>query len=117
MATSTTPASAPPAACVPNAGPVRYALFDRYTVGHAAAGLLLSLNGVGALPTLALAIVWEGFADKLPPGYMVFPKARHKLRLHQAVDVLAVMAGFYAVRILPKPKTAPAGAIPPVDPI
>lgn len=101
---------------VPDARPgeVNGDALDRFTFGHAAAGVLLGLAGAPFWWTLSLAVLWElaedPLKDRLP---LVFPNSTHDTVRNATVDVLACLAGWAAIRALPPmPKAkalAPAG--------
>lgn len=75
---------------------------DRFTIGHAAWGTMLGLAAVPWWLTLGQAVLWEivenSIKDKFP---RIFPDPRPDTLANSAVDVIACMAGWGAMRLLP----------------
>lgn len=81
--------------------------FDRYTLGHLAAGVLLGLGRVPLPAALVVAVGWELLENPLKNAVpSAFPHSTHDSFKNAAVDAAAVMLGWAAMRSLPKPKQA-----------
>jgi hypothetical protein len=83
-------------------GEVNGDALDRFTLAHAAAGVLMGLGRLPWWAALGLAIAWEVAENPLKdrfPG--VFPHATHDRPCNAVADTCAVMAGWAAMRALP----------------
>jgi len=73
--------------------------FDRYTFGHLAAGVLLGLARVPAVPVIALAMGWEvverSLKNRLPSW---FPYSTQDTIENAVVDIAAVLVGWWVFR-------------------
>jgi hypothetical protein len=80
---------------------------DRYTLGHAALGVMLGLGSVPWWATLGQAVIWELIENPLKRALpQVFPDTRPDTFANSFFDVAACMVGWGAMRLLP------AGPIP-----
>jgi hypothetical protein len=82
-------------------GEPNYDLFDRYTLGHGAAGVLLELARVPWWATLILAVGWE-FAERPLKDVMpnLFPVGTQDTVQNALGDVIGVMAGWALARVV-----------------
>ena len=84
-------------------------VLDRYTVGHAAVGVVYGLTSMPWWAALGLAVAWEVVENPLKDAYpQLFPDAKHDRYENAAVDVVAVMAGFWAIRRAKRSHAAPS---------
>jgi hypothetical protein len=75
--------------------PVNRKPIDRFTLAHAAVGLLLGLGRVKAPAVAALAVGWELVENPLKDRYpQVFPHPSHDTAANATCDALAVLAGW-----------------------
>ena len=79
---------------------------DRFTLAHGAAGVLLGLGRVPWWAALGLAVGWELAERPLKRAVpRIFPHASQDSLANATCDVLAVMLGWGAMKLLPDPKT------------
>lgn len=76
-------------------------VFDRYTLGHAAAGALYAWMGLKWPTAMALAFGWELLENPLKRNLpSVFPDACQDSAPNAVGDVLAVVAAYGVTRLL-----------------
>lgn len=74
--------------------------FDRFTLGHAAVGVLLGLAGASKGQALAAAVAWELAENPLKDAFPgAFPHPSHDTRRNAVGDVIGVMAGWWLARL------------------
>lgn len=84
---------------------VNHKAVDRFTVAHAAAGILLGLGRVGPGYAVALAVGWELVENPLKDAFPdVFPHPSHDSFANAAGDVLAMMGAWAFARYVLTPK-------------
>lgn len=75
---------------------------DRFTLGHVAWGVMLGLGQVPWWLTLGQAVFWELVENPIKRALpQAFPDPRPDTFANAACDVLAVMAGWGAMKLLP----------------
>lgn len=86
------------------AGEVNGDMFDRYSLGHFAFGVLLALGRVPPPAAVGILLLWETsedwLKDRLPSG---FPYATHDSPAGYVGDILSGLAGYVAIQFLPPP--------------
>lgn len=76
--------------------------FDRFTVGHAAVGVIMGLARAPWWAAIGVAIGWELIENPLKDRFpRVFPHATHDRFVNAATDAAAMVAGWAAIRALP----------------
>jgi hypothetical protein len=79
---------------------------DRYTIGHAAFGVLMGLGRVPWWGAFTVAVGWEflerWLKDALPRA---FPNATQDTFANSAFDAIAMMLGWGAIKALPRQAT------------
>ncbi len=74
-------------------------VLDRYTVGHAAVGLLCGLAQLPWWGTVTVAIGWELVENPLKDAFPeLFPDARHDRYANAAADATAMLAAYALTR-------------------
>lgn len=85
-------------------GEINHALVDRYTVGHAAVGVLLGLGRAPWWLALVVALGWEVVERPLKNAFpRAFPYATQDTLGNSLLDAGAMMAGWGAIKALPPP--------------
>lgn len=82
-------------------GDGNYAMFDVWTLGHAAFGAGLRYIGATPLEAVSLAVLWEIAEPTLKRSYpKAFPEAQIDSPANKAGDVIGWMAGYGVVYVL-----------------
>jgi hypothetical protein len=75
---------------------------DRFTIGHAAFGVLMGLGRVPLWAAVAVAVGWELIENPLKDRFPeAFPHASHDTFENASMDAIAMVAGWGAVQFLP----------------
>jgi hypothetical protein len=84
-------------------GEINGDMFDRFTIGHLAIGVLLGLVRAPWWVALPVAIGWELAENPLKDRFpKLFPHASHDTPANAVADVAAVTAGWASMRLLPR---------------
>jgi hypothetical protein len=77
--------------------------FDRFTIGHAAIGIIFGLARVPWWVVIPFAIGWELVETPLKRRVpYLFPHASADTPANAIVDAIAMISGWAAMRVLPK---------------
>ena len=80
--------------------------FDRFTFSHLGIGMILGANKMTPLGVTVFAIAWEVLEQPLKKKFSgMFPIASQDSLPNMTIDALAVIAGWYLVRLYDKKVT------------
>lgn len=77
---------------------------DRYTIGHAAFGVMMGLGRVPWWGALTVAVGWE-FLERILKDHVpaLFPDSTQDTLVNASFDAIAIMLGWGAMQVLPPP--------------
>lgn len=71
--------------------------FDRWSVGHAVLGFVLSKTGFNLTTTFAIAVIWEVIEPVLKDNYPnIFPHPSQDTQANKLGDIVSVIIGYFA---------------------
>lgn len=88
---------------LPDKAPINQQPFDRFTIAHMAIGVILGINKMTPFGITTFAIGWELLEQPLKKKFAgIFPVASQDSLPNMTIDALAVIAGWYLVRLYDK---------------